>query len=62
MKLWTLVLTAGAVALAAAVTWRVLEQLRQDDWDDDDNTDEVDLASRHSFPASDPPSFNSGRA
>jgi hypothetical protein len=43
------------------VTLRVLEQLRDDD-DGDDDTDEVDIASRHSFPASDPPSFNSGRA
>ena len=60
MKLWTLVIATGAVALAAAVTWRVLQQLNDDDPDDD--TDEVDLASRHSFPASDPPSFNSGRA
>jgi len=57
MKLWTLVLTAAAVT-TAAIVWTVWRQME----DEDDDTDEVDLSSDHSFPASDPPSFNVGRA
>ena len=57
MKLWTFVLATAAVATAATV-WRLWRQRE----DEDDDTDEVDLSSAHSFPASDPPSFNSGRA
>jgi hypothetical protein len=58
MKLWTLVVTAAALATAVGV-WRVWR--RNQDEEDDDDTDEVDLASDQSFPASDPPSFTVGR-